>query len=170
MRFKYCVKQPLPPRILALRLIRTVFETAVRSRQRHTAPGNAVVLQGSHLGNHPSLVQVIQGAAAVFCELPFLSCAADDVCKYLLANSQSKHLYILSLTLRLVLAAGCEVELKSSVMFRLVFDMFSSVKEHLKVQLEVFFTRYSVLVATCSLIRMSAQHPSPNRRKLIGQL
>ena len=54
----------------------------------------------------------------------------DDLCKQLLHCSQSKNLKILSLALRIV------------------FDLFIAVKEHLKVQLEVFFTRF-VCVCVC---------------------
>eukprot|EP01083_Nonionella_stella_P042528 114846_1 len=61
---------------------------------------------GSHLGDHPKLMEVVQ----------------DELCKQLLHCSQTKHLKILSLTLRIV------------------FDLFNTVKQHLKVQLEVFFT------------------------------
>lgn len=45
-----------------------------------------------------------------------------DLCKHLLQNSQSQDLTILSLTLRVV------------------FNLFNSIKDHLKVQLEVFLT------------------------------
>lgn len=60
----------------------------------------------TRLGTFPPLIQVVQ----------------DELCKYLLQNSQSKNLFVLSLTLRIV------------------FDLFITVKAHLKVQLEVFFT------------------------------
>eukprot|EP00466_Bigelowiella_natans_P009591 jgi/Bigna1/143978/aug1.83_g18686 len=46
----------------------------------------------------------------------------DELCKRLLQNSQTKNLQVLSLTLRIV------------------YDLFNAVKQHLKVQLEVFFT------------------------------
>ncbi|CAM9639102.1 unnamed protein product, partial [Discosporangium mesarthrocarpum] len=46
-----------------------------------------------------------------------------DLCKRLLQNSQTEDLNILSLTLRVV------------------FNLFNSIKDHLKVQLEVFLTR-----------------------------
>jgi brefeldin A-resistance guanine nucleotide exchange factor 1 len=51
-----------------------------------------------------------------------LSVVQDELCKQLLQNSQTNYPSILSLTLRIV------------------FNLFSSVKQHLKVQLEVFFT------------------------------
>lgn len=47
-----------------------------------------------------------------------------DLCKHLLQNSQTDDLDVLSLTLRVV------------------FNLFNSIKDHLKVQLEVFLTRY----------------------------
>ncbi|OWZ22496.1 hypothetical protein PHMEG_0002780 [Phytophthora megakarya] len=75
--------------VLGLRLINVVLETA-----------------GTGLGNHPSLVSVLQG----------------DLSKFLLQNSETEELGILSLTLRVV------------------FNLFNSIKDHLKVQLEVFFT------------------------------
>ncbi|TMW61977.1 hypothetical protein Poli38472_009470 [Pythium oligandrum] len=61
---------------------------------------------GTGLGSHPGLVSVLQG----------------DLSKYLLQNSETEDLAILSLTLRVV------------------FNLFNSIKDHLKVQLEVFFT------------------------------
>ncbi|KAG7388423.1 G-box binding factor [Phytophthora boehmeriae] len=75
--------------VLGLRLINIVLETA-----------------GTGLGNHPSLVSVLQG----------------DLSKFLLQNSETEELAILSLTLRVV------------------FNLFNSIKDHLKVQLEIFFT------------------------------
>ncbi|CAH0515109.1 unnamed protein product [Peronospora belbahrii] len=75
--------------VQGLRLINVVLETA-----------------GTGLGNHPSLVSVLQG----------------DLSKFLLQNSETEELGILSLTLRVV------------------FNLFNSIKDHLKVQLEVFFT------------------------------
>ncbi|KAL7994551.1 putative Sec7 domain, mon2, dimerization and cyclophilin-binding domain, Sec7 domain superfamily [Plasmopara halstedii] len=67
-----------------------------------------VVLEtaGTGLGNHLCLVSVLQG----------------DLSKFLLQNSETEELGILSLTLRVV------------------FNLFNSIKDHLKVQLEVFFT------------------------------
>ncbi|RLN54612.1 hypothetical protein BBJ29_009082 [Phytophthora kernoviae] len=67
-----------------------------------------VVLEtaGTGLGNHPCLVSVLQG----------------DLSKFLLQNSETEELAILSLTLRVV------------------FNLFNSIKDHLKVQLEIFFT------------------------------
>ena len=47
-----------------------------------------------------------------------------DLCKHLLQNSQTDDLNVLSLTLRVV------------------FNLFNSIKDHLKVQLEVFLTRW----------------------------
>jgi hypothetical protein len=60
----------------------------------------------ARIGTFPPLIAVIQ----------------EELCKFLLQNSQTKNLFILSLTLRIV------------------FDLFVVVKQHLKVQLEVFFT------------------------------
>jgi golgi-specific brefeldin A-resistance guanine nucleotide exchange factor 1 len=51
-----------------------------------------------------------------------VSVMQGDLCKHLLQNSQSSDLTILSLTLRVV------------------FNLFNSIKDHLKVQLEVFLT------------------------------
>ncbi|EEY54486.1 uncharacterized protein PITG_08139 [Phytophthora infestans T30-4] len=67
-----------------------------------------VVLEtaGTGLGSHLCLVSVLQG----------------DLSKFLLQNSETEELGILSLTLRVV------------------FNLFNSIKDHLKVQLEVFFT------------------------------
>lgn len=53
-----------------------------------------------------------------------------DLCKHLLQNSQTDDLDVLSLTLRVV------------------FNLFNSIKDHLKVQLEVFLTRYDTVVCT----------------------
>jgi brefeldin A-resistance guanine nucleotide exchange factor 1 len=61
---------------------------------------------GPHISEFPRLVQVIQ----------------DEICKYVLQNSQTHNVYVFSLTLRMV------------------FDLFVVVKQHLKIQLEVFFT------------------------------
>ncbi|OQR96112.1 hypothetical protein THRCLA_07373 [Thraustotheca clavata] len=61
---------------------------------------------GTALGAHPTLVHVLQG----------------NLSKYLLQNSETSELHVLSLTLRVV------------------FNLFNSIKDHLKVQLEVFFT------------------------------
>lgn len=61
---------------------------------------------GTGLGSHPCLVSVLQG----------------DLSKFLLQNSETDELAILSLILRVV------------------FNLFNSIKDHLKVQLEVFFT------------------------------
>ncbi|OQR85972.1 hypothetical protein ACHHYP_11123 [Achlya hypogyna] len=57
---------------------------------------------GTGLGAHPSLVHVLQG----------------NLSKYLLQNSETTELHVLSLTLRVV------------------FNLFNSIKDHLKVQLE----------------------------------
>ncbi|KDO19550.1 hypothetical protein SPRG_21512 [Saprolegnia parasitica CBS 223.65] len=59
---------------------------------------------GTGLGAHPCLVHVLQG----------------NLSKYLLQNSETTELHVLSLTLRVV------------------FNLFNSIKDHLKVQLEVF--------------------------------
>ena len=76
---------------------------------------------GEALGSVPSLVQVMQ----------------TDLCKFLLQNSQTEELEILSLTLRVV------------------YNLFNSIKTHLKVQLQVFFT--SVHVRICSNASSSAE-------------
>ena len=76
---------------------------------------------GEALGSVPSLVQVMQ----------------TDLCKFLLQNSQTEELEILSLTLRVV------------------YNLFNSIKTHLKVQLQVFFT--SVHVRICSNTSSSAE-------------
>jgi len=74
-----------------------------------------VVLEtcGSSLSNHPSLVNVMQ----------------NTLCKFLLQNSRTSSLSILSLVLRAV------------------FNMFNSVGVHLKVQLEVFFNSMHLALA-----------------------
>ncbi len=56
----------------------------------------------------------------------------DDLCRQLLINSQSGHFVILSLALRVI------------------FDLFCSVKEHIRVQLEVFFISIHVRIASSS--------------------
>ena len=56
----------------------------------------------------------------------------DRLCKYLLQISQTKNLFVLTLTLRIV------------------FDLFSTVKQHLKVQLEVFFVSIHLRIADSS--------------------
>ncbi|RLN90341.1 hypothetical protein DYB28_000453, partial [Aphanomyces astaci] len=74
---------------------------------------------GTGLGAHPSLVSVLQG----------------DLSKYLLQNSETSELQVLSLTLRVV------------------FNLFNSIKDHLKVQLEIFFTSVHMRIMdspTCS--------------------
>jgi hypothetical protein len=53
----------------------------------------------------------------------------DNICKALLVNSTTDDLFILSLTLRVV------------------FNLFQSVKRHLKVQLEVFFNSIHLKIA-----------------------
>ena len=68
---------------------------------------------GPRLAAYPSLVECVQ----------------DRLCKHLLAVSQTRDLFILSLVLRIV------------------FDLFSSVKQHLKVQLEVFFVSIHLRIA-----------------------
>lgn len=54
---------------------------------------------------------------------PLVMVMRGDLCKHLLQNSQTNDLNVLSLTLRVV------------------FNLFNSIKDHLKVQLEVFLTR-----------------------------
>jgi len=58
-----------------------------------------------------------------------VDCIQDKLCKYLLAASQTRDLFILSLVLRIV------------------FDLFSTVKQHLRVQLEVFFVSIHLRIA-----------------------
>lgn len=53
----------------------------------------------------------------------------DDLCRQLLINSQSAHFLILSLTLRVI------------------FDLFNAVKQHIRVQLEVFFISIHLRIA-----------------------
>lgn len=53
-----------------------------------------------------------------------------DLCKHLLQNSQTEDLNVLSLTLRVV------------------FNLFNSIKDHLKIQLEVFLTRLVLIPAS----------------------
>lgn len=52
-----------------------------------------------------------------------------DLCKYLIHSSRTQELPVLSLTLRVV------------------FNLFNSLKQHLKVQLEVFFTSVHLWIA-----------------------
>jgi len=59
-----------------------------------------------------------------------LNVIQDDICKALLVNSTTDDLFILSLTLRVV------------------FNLFQSVKKHLKVQLEVFFNSIHLKMAS----------------------
>jgi hypothetical protein len=66
------------------------------------------------LASHPHLVIMMQ----------------DQLCKYLLQNSQTNELQVLMLTLRVV------------------FNLFNSIKDHLKVQLEVFFTSVHLRIAS----------------------
>ena len=66
----------------------------------------ALETAGESLGQSPACVSVLQG----------------DLCKYLLQNSQTDDLPVLSLSLRVV------------------FNLFTAIKTHLKVQLEVFLT------------------------------
>lgn len=68
---------------------------------------------GTHLNNYPSLIHII----------------CDDLCRQLLANSQSHHFGILSYTLRVI------------------FDLFNAVKEAIRVQLEVFFISIHLRIA-----------------------
>eukprot|EP00941_MAST-03F_sp_MAST-3F-sp1_P003286 g3286.t1 len=68
---------------------------------------------GDALSEFPSLVEVLR----------------CDMCKYLLQNSQSEELPILSLTLRVV------------------YNLFNSIKSHLKVQLEVFLISVHLRIA-----------------------
>lgn len=89
----------LHDRVLGLRLIRTVLETA-----------------GHRIGAFDILVYVIQ----------------NEICKYLLQSSNTTDLHILSLTLRIV------------------YDLFQCVKQHLKLQLEVFFTSIHLRIGESS--------------------
>lgn len=67
----------------------------------------------------------------------------SDLCKNLLQSSQTEDLTILSLTLRVV------------------FNLFNSIKEHLKVQLEVFLTSIHLRI-----LEGAAAHP-PEQRELV---
>ena len=75
-----------------------------------------VVLEtaGETLTSHSQIVALLQ----------------SDLCKFLLQNSQTDSLEVLSLTLRVV------------------FNLFNSMKNHLKVQLEVFFTSVHLRIAS----------------------
>lgn len=61
-----------------------------------------------------------------------VSVVQDDLCKQLLQNSQTDHPSILSLSLRIV------------------FNLFTCVKQHLKIQLEVFFRSIHLRIAESS--------------------
>lgn len=93
-----------------LQFLSTLIDATKNDESRRTLALSLIniVLEtaGSRLGTFPPLVSVIQG----------------DLSKFLLQNSESTDLSILSLTLRVV------------------FNVFNSLKDHLKVQLEVFFT------------------------------
>jgi Guanine nucleotide exchange factor in Golgi transport N-terminal len=67
-----------------------------------------------------------------------------DLCKHLLHSSQTEDLTILSLTLRVV------------------FNLFNSIKEHLKVQLEVFLTSIHLRI-----LESSAASHAPEQRELV---
>ena len=62
------------------------------------------------------------GGEALGASPPLVNTLQGELCKHLLHNSQTDEPTILSLTLRVV------------------FNLFSSIKDHLKVQLEVFLT------------------------------
>ena len=66
----------------------------------------------------------------------------DDLCRQLLINSQSAHFLILSLTLRVI------------------FDLFNAVKEHIRVQLEVFFISIHLRIA-------ESVHTDPEHKELV---
>ena len=72
-----------------------------------------------------SLINIaLEAAGADLGRIPALvRVMRGDLCKRLLQNSQTDDLDVLSLTLRVV------------------FNLFNSIKDHLKVQLEVFLTR-----------------------------
>ncbi len=70
-----------------------------------------------------------------------------DLCKHLLQNSQTDDLDVLSLTLRVV------------------FNLFNSIKDHLKVQLEVFLTRY---MRTILVGRESERETPPNDHRCLS--
>lgn len=73
-----------------------------------------------------SLINIaLEAAGADLGRIPALvRVMRGDLCKHLLQNSQTDDLNVLSLTLRVV------------------FNLFNSIKDHLKVQLEVFLTRW----------------------------
>ena len=73
----------------------------------------ALETSGRYLNNHNELIFIIQ----------------DDLCRQLLINSQSPHIGILSLVLRII------------------FDLFYAVKEAIRVQLEVFFISVHLRIA-----------------------
>ena len=77
------------------------------------------------------------GGEALGCVPTLVQVMQTDLCKFLLQNSQTEELPILALTLRVV------------------YNLFNSIKTHLKVQLEVFFT--SVHVRICSNASASAE-------------
>lgn len=61
--------------------------------------------------------------------------AQAELCKFLVQNSRTEELSVLSLTLRVV------------------FNLFNSLKRHLKVQLEVFFTSVHLCISNSKSVR-----------------
>lgn len=70
----------------------------------------------------------------------------DDLCKALLQNSQTSDTALLTLVLRIV------------------FDLLQAVKEHLRVQLEVFFTSIHLRIAS------STSSPFSHRQLVLQSL
>ena len=79
------------------------------------------------------------GGEALGASPPLVNTLQGELCKHLLHNSQTDEPTILSLTLRVV------------------FNLFSSIKDHLKVQLEVFpeFRQLIVLDSNTKTYRVS---------------
>eukprot|EP00397_Hematodinium_sp_SG-2012_P000227 GEMP01000227.1.p1 GENE.GEMP01000227.1~~GEMP01000227.1.p1 ORF type:complete len:2191 (-),score=454.71 GEMP01000227.1:1562-8134(-) len=83
---------------------------------------------GEEVAKSPELIEVIQ----------------DDICKYLLQNSRTDSLQVLSIVLRAV------------------FNLFNHFKKHLKVQLEVFFTSIHLKIGGAGA-RGNLAHMSNNK-------
>jgi len=75
-----------------------------------------------------------------------LSCPQAELCKFLVQNSRTADLPVFALTLRVI------------------FNLFNSMKEHLKVQLEVFFTSAHLFIAD------SKEAPSQQRELALESL
>ena len=92
-----------------------------------------------------SLINIVleMGGEALAMVQPLVELMQADLCKFLLQNSQTNDLTILSLTLRVV------------------YNLFNSIKMHLKVQLEVFLTSVHLRIADTTNM-----HALPEQKEL----